>query len=114
MTLVVDAQTIPLKADSDGVMRVGDTRVTLDTVVHAFEQGHTAEEIVSHYPALRLADVYAVIAYYLNHQAEVRAYLRQQHEEARETWELIESKADYRAFRERLLARYQAKTSPSE
>jgi uncharacterized protein (DUF433 family) len=105
MTLVVDAQTIPLKADSDGVMRVGDTRVTLDTVVHAFEQGHTAEEIVSHYPALRLAGVYAVIAYYLNHQAEVRAFLRQQDKEAQETWELIESRADYQAFRERLLAR---------
>ena len=114
MTLVVDAQTIPLKADSDGVMRVGDTRVTLDTVVHTFEQGHTAEEIVSHYPALRLADVYAVIAYYLNHQVEVQAYLRQQQEEAQKIWEQIETKTDYQAFRERLLARHQAKTSPAE
>jgi hypothetical protein len=61
---------------------VSDTRVTLDTVVHAFEQGHTAEEIVSHYPALRLADVYTIIAYYLNNQAEVEAYLRQQQEKA--------------------------------
>jgi uncharacterized protein (DUF433 family) len=68
MSLIVDVQTVPLKADPNGVMRVGDTRVTLDTVVHAFEEGHTAEEIVSHYPALRLADVYAVIAYYLNNQ----------------------------------------------
>jgi uncharacterized protein (DUF433 family) len=114
MTLSVDVQTIPLKADVDGVMRVGDTRVTLDTVVHAFEQGHTAEEIVSQYPALRLADVYAVIAYYLNHQAEVQAYMRQQQEEAQKIWEQIETKADYQAFRERLLARYQAKTSPPE
>jgi hypothetical protein len=93
---------------------VGDTRVTLGTVVHAFEQGHTAEEIVSQYPALRLADVYAVIAYYLNHQAEVQAYMRQQQEEAQKIWEQIETKADYQAFRERLLARYQAKTSPPE
>ena len=114
MTLSVDVQTIPLKADADGVVRVGDTRVTLDTVVHTFEQGHTAEEIVSQYPALRLADVYAVIAYYLNHQAEVQAYMRQQQEEAQKIWEQIETKADYQAFRERLLARYQAKTSPPE
>jgi uncharacterized protein (DUF433 family) len=113
MTLIVDAQTIPLKADADGVMRVGDTRVTLDTVVHAFEQGHTAEEIVSHYPALRLADVYAVIAYYLNHRAEVQAYLLQQQEEAQKIWEQFETKVDYQAFRERLLARHKAKTSPS-
>ena len=114
MRLIVDVQTVPLKAGSDGVMRVGDTRVTLDTVVHTFEQGHTAEEIVSHYPALRLADVYAVIAYYLNHRAEVQAYLRQQQEEAQKIWEQIESKVDYQAFRERLLARHQAKTSPAE
>jgi len=113
MTLTVEAQTIPLKADSDGVMRVGETRVTLDTVVHAFEQGHTAEEIVSHYPALKLADVYAVIAYYLNNQAEVLTYLRQQQEEAQKIWEQIESKADYQAFRQRLLARHQAKMSPA-
>lgn len=111
MSLIVDVQTIPLKADKDGVMRVGETRVTLDTVVHAFEQGHTAEEIVSHYPALKLAHVYAVIAYYLDNQAEVQAYLRQQDAEAQKTWEQVESKADYQAFRERLLARHQAKAN---
>jgi hypothetical protein len=111
MKLTVDVQTIPLKADKNAVMRVGETRVTLDTVVHAFDQGHSAEEIVSHYPALRLADVYAVIAYYLNNQEVVRAYLRQQEEESQKIWEQIEGKADYQAFRERLLARHQAKTS---
>ena len=113
MSLTIEVQTIPLKADQDGVMRVGQTRVTLDTVIHAFEQGHTAEEIVSHYPALRLADVYAVIAYYLNHQADVQAYLRQQQKDAQKVWEQIESKADYQAFRERLLARHQAQSSPA-
>jgi uncharacterized protein (DUF433 family) len=114
LTLTIDLQTIPLKADPDGVMRVGGTRVTLDTVVHTFEQGHTAEEIVSHYPALRLADVYAVIAYYLNNQAEVQAYLRQQKAEARALWEQIETKTEYQAFRERLLARHQTGTNPAK
>jgi len=103
MSLIIGQQTIPLKADQDGVMRVGETQVTLDTVVHAFDQGHTAEEIVSHYPALKLADVYAVIAYYLNNQAEVHNYLRHQQEEAERIWEQVEAKADYRAFRERQL-----------
>ena len=113
MSLTVEVQTIPLKSDKDGVMRVGQTRVTLDTVVHSFEQGHTAEEIVSHYPALRLADVYAVIAYYLNNQAEVRTYLQQQAEIAQKTWQQIEAKSDYQTFRERLRARHRAKTSPT-
>lgn len=111
MTLTVDVQTIPLEADRDGVMRVGNTRITLDTVIHTFEQGHTAEEIVSHYPALRLADVYAVIAYYLNNQARVDSYLRQQHEEAKKFWTQVEANVDYQSFRERLLARHQTKTN---
>lgn len=111
MTLTVQVQTIPLNADKNGVMRVGNTRVTLDTVVHSFEQGHTAEEIVSHYPALHLADVYTVIAYYLNNQTQVNAYLQQEQEAAKKVWQQIEAKSDHQAFRERLLARHQAKTS---
>ena len=54
----IEAQSPPLQADRNGVMRVGGTRVTLDTLVRAFDEGHTAEEFVSHFPALRLADVY--------------------------------------------------------
>lgn len=114
MTLTVDVQIIPLKADQDGVMRVGETRVTLDTVVRAFDQGHTAEEIVSHYPALRLADVYAVIAYYLNNQAAIQTYLQRQKEETQKIWEQIESNPDYQGFRQRLIARRQTRTNPIE
>ena len=114
LTLSIDLQIIPLKADPNGVIRVGGTRVTLVTVVHAFDQGHTAEEIVSHYPVLRLADVYAVIAYYLNHQAEVQVYLRQQEAESRALWEQIETETEYQAFRERLLARHQTGTKPAQ
>lgn len=108
MTLTLERQTIPLTEDQHRVMRVGQTRVTLETVIHAFEQGHTAEEIVSHYPALKLADVYAVIAYYLNHRAEVRAYLQEQEAAAQKAWTQIEAKAEYQNFRERLLARHRA------
>ena len=104
MALTVEAKAPPLKADRDGIMRVGGTRVTLDTVVNAFHEGNTAEEIVSRYPALKLADVYAVVSYYLNNREAVTRYLRQQEEEATELWDEIESKPDYRIFRERLLA----------
>ncbi|MEP0758427.1 DUF433 domain-containing protein [Trichocoleus sp. DQ-A2] len=43
---------------------MGGTRVTLDTVVAAFNSGATAEEIVFQYPSLQLANIYAVISYY--------------------------------------------------
>jgi uncharacterized protein (DUF433 family) len=89
--------------DRDGVIRVGGTRMTLDTVVRAFNERHTAEEIVSHFPALKLADVYAVISYYLNNRVAVREYLQQQ-EAADEVWREIEKSSDYQIFREWLLA----------
>ncbi len=107
MMLVFEAPVIPLHADQDGVIRVGNTRVRLDTVVYAFNQGYTAEDIVSQYPSLQLADVYAVITYYLNNRLEVDAYIHQREGNAAKTRQEIESRPDYREFRERLLARSQ-------
>jgi uncharacterized protein (DUF433 family) len=107
MSVVVEAQTIPLREDSSGTFRVGNTRVRLDTVIYAFNNGHTAEEIVSQYPALNLADVYAVIAYYLNNRQAVDEYIRHGEEEAECFRAEIESRPDYQLFRERILARRQ-------
>lgn len=56
MTLAIVAEAAPLQANEDGVILVGKTRVTLDTVVAVFNQGATAEEIVYRYPSLNLAD----------------------------------------------------------
>ncbi len=56
-------EVLPLKTDKDGVIRVSKTRVTLDTIVTAFLEGLTAEEIAAQYPVVPLADVYSVIGY---------------------------------------------------
>lgn len=58
MLLVPTAEPIPLVADANGVIRVGRTRVTLDTVITAFLEGATAEEIREQYPSLQLSDIY--------------------------------------------------------
>jgi hypothetical protein len=47
-------------------MRVSKTRVPLDTIIAAFSEGATAEEIAYQYPVVPLADIYAVIGYYLH------------------------------------------------
>jgi len=100
--------TIPLTVDAAGVLRVGNTRVTLDVIVRAFDRGATAEEIVQEYSSLRLGDVYQVIGYYLNHGEELREYLdrRTQAENSllaanRESWSPL-------GLRARLLARRNA------
>lgn len=105
MTIMFEAQTVPLQVDDDGVIRVGGTRVTLTTVVHAFDQGHTPEEIVADFPALQLPDVYAVITYYLNNRTVVRDYLAEQEAAAKLIRSEVESKSDWQEFRQRLLAR---------
>ena len=102
---VFDAVAVPLKTDQVGVIRVGDTRVRLDTVVSAFSDGHTAEEIVTQYPPLNLADVYAVISYYLKNRAFVDEYVLRRREVAAKIKKDIEAKPEYKAFRERLLNR---------
>lgn len=109
MSLKLEKEKIPLKADSDGVVRVGGTRVTLDTVIAAFKEGATAEEIVYRYPTLQLADVYAVISYYLRRRQEVEDYLLQRRHASQQIRRQHPSLFDTHGIRERLLAR-QAKT----
>ncbi|NCQ85862.1 MAG: DUF433 domain-containing protein [Microcystis aeruginosa W13-18] len=105
MTLAILAEPAPLQANEDGVILVGKTRVTLDTVVSVFNQGATAEEIVNRYPSLNLADVYATIAFYLKHQSEVAAYLQQRQQQAQEIRVINQARFDPQGLRDRLLAR---------
>lgn len=99
------AEVVPLAADTDGVIRVGKTRVTLDIVIEAFSEGATAEEIVQQYPTLHLADVYHVIGYYLRRRSEVDAYLRERRAQADAVRKENEARFDPRGIRDRLLAR---------
>jgi uncharacterized protein (DUF433 family) len=105
MSLLVEAQPLPLVVDSDEVIRIGGTRVTLDTVIAAFREGMTAEAIVGQYPSLGLADVYLVIGYFLSHQAEVDAYLRGRQQLADEVHRQNEARFDPSGIRDRLLSR---------
>ena len=75
MTQPPVAEPVPLQRRDDGTIHVANTRVTLDVVVEAFRSGATAEEIAQDYSSLNLADIYAVIAYYLRHEPEIENYL---------------------------------------
>jgi uncharacterized protein (DUF433 family) len=105
MTLTVSAEPVPIKADKNGVLKIGKTRVTLDTVVTVFLNGATPEEIVQQYPVLELADVYHVISYFLRHQDEVMNYLEKEHALAEETHQKMLMLFNPTGIRERLLAR---------
>ena len=105
MTLIIETQPLPLVLDSDGVVRIGGTRVTLDTIIYAFLDGATAEEIAQQYPSLSLPDIYSVIGYYLNSSTQVEVYLRQREKFTAEVRQQNESRFDPSGVRDRLLAR---------
>src|SRR5205807_53200 len=105
MTLTLREAPAPLRADEGGAVRVGQTRILLGTVVRAFEDGATPEAIVGAYPTLKLADVYAAIAYYLHYREEVSAYLRAREEEADRLQAEIEAKQPTAGLKEKLLGR---------
>lgn len=105
MSLAIKAEPVPLAKSADGIVRIGETRVTLDTIVAVFKQGATAEEIVHRYPSLRLGDVYASIAFYLNHKEDVETYIQQRQQQAQEIREMNEARFDPQGLRDRLLAR---------
>ena len=105
MTFVAQTETPPIHEDADGALRVGSSRVLLELVIRAFQDGATPETIVQRYPTLALADVYAVIAYYLRHQSEIEAYLSQREKKAEKLRQQIESyQGDLSDIRNRLRA----------
>ncbi|MBI3246698.1 MAG: DUF433 domain-containing protein [Deltaproteobacteria bacterium] len=99
------AETPPLYSTDEGVVRIIGTRVSLDTVLGAFLNGSTAEQIAYKYPSLKLADIYAVITYYLRHRQAVESYLAEQHQEAESIRQEVEDRFSPAGVRERLLAR---------
>jgi len=105
MLIDVASESGLLLLDADGVVRVGSSRVTLDSVVAAFRTGATAEQIAQQYPSVDLADVYAVITYYLRHRGEVDEYLRARDRAAAEVRAVNEARFDPVGIRERLLSR---------
>ncbi len=78
MTLSHPTTKVPLRTEPDGTVRVGGTRVALEVIFGAFNNGSTCEEIVLQFPVLLLGDVYAVIGFYLNNKNIVEQYLNRQ------------------------------------
>jgi len=88
-----------------GVLRVGGTRLTLDLLVHAYQDGLTAEEIHIQYPSVSLSDIYSTILLYINCKTDVDAYLASRECERREAEVEIRKRYGKPNLRERLLGR---------
>jgi uncharacterized protein (DUF433 family) len=85
------AISVPLRMDEHGSIRVGSTRVLLEVVIGCYQQGDTPERIHEGFPTVKLADIYAVITYYLENRETVDMYLRRRAEESEELHRRMEA-----------------------
>lgn len=106
MTLVIERESPPWQQDATGAVRVGESRVLLELVIRAFQDGVPAEAIVQRYSTLLLSDVYTTIGYYLRHQEAVEVYLNRREQLAKEVQQRLSTvQPDLGQIRDRLLSR---------
>jgi uncharacterized protein (DUF433 family) len=111
MPLTIAPQPVPLTENEHGDIRVTGTRIGLEHVVEDYNDGASAEEITLRYNTLKLADVYAVIGYYLQNKAEVDTYIENQYRRADEIRERLGLDEAAKEFKKVLLER-QARKQP--
>jgi uncharacterized protein (DUF433 family) len=62
----------------NGGYYVAGTRISLDSIVYAFNRGESPEQILEGYPLLgSLARIYGAVAFYLDHRADIDKYLEE-------------------------------------
>lgn len=76
---------LPLARDARGVIRIGGTRVSLESLVASYEAGGSTQELAEAFPDLSLYDIHSTIAYYLKHREEVEEYIAVRRRAAEET-----------------------------
>jgi uncharacterized protein (DUF433 family) len=113
MSITLQSEPVPLSSDESGVIRVSGTRVTLDTIIAAHQQGETPEVIADQYPTVALVDIYAAITFYLRHREEIEAYLDQRRRQGEAVRRKHESRFSQEGLREELLARRRAESHES-
>lgn len=101
----IQPDPVPLVMDGAGRLMVVGTRVPIDTLVAAFKRGESPEAIHESFDTVALADVYAVLAYYLRHRADVELYLSERQRQGMEVQARMESEYPSDGLRARLLAR---------
>jgi uncharacterized protein (DUF433 family) len=99
------AASPPLRWDEAGGIRIGSSRVTLDSLLATYHNGSTPEEIAIQFSVLSLEDIYSAIAYYLNHRQEIDNYLEQRNQQAKQLRQQLTQKHNLVDLRQRLLTR---------
>ena len=97
MMTLETTQTIPLTLWKDGTIRVKGSRLLLDMIVNAHNRGECPEAIAEAFPSATVAEIYLIIAYYLNHKPKIDKYLVKREKEAEEIRRKIEADPKHQA-----------------
>ena len=105
--------TLPdfLVQDPDGFIRVAGHRIGLHHVVRIYNEGYSPEMLFGEFPTLSLASVHKLIAFYLENQAEVDAYVAASEEQVREQTSAAVRGPSLADLRRRLQAMHRAEAS---
>jgi len=60
--------------DEKGAIRLSGHRISLEHLVHFYNEGYSPEMLLGQFPSLSLSLIYKVLAFYLEHMQEVDAY----------------------------------------
>ena len=85
-------------------------RIGLQHVVHYYNEGYSPEMLVGQFPTLSLALIHKVIGFYLEHKAEVDAYVSRCRENLAHQ-RTAGRHLDVEALRERLQSQQKAETA---
>jgi uncharacterized protein (DUF433 family) len=95
--------TVPLVQWENGSVRVQNSRVTLETIVHRMQMGDSPEEINDSFPTVSVEQIKEILAWYFDNKAEADQYLQEVEEEGERLQRWIESQPGYKERREKLL-----------
>lgn len=112
MILVETIPTVKLwREGKNGALRIGETRVSLDSVYFKYLKGSSAEQIVRSFPSLRLSEVHATLAYILDNREEVEEYIRKSEIIAEKNRAMVEEKFGKQnaELKKKILARNEAR-----
>lgn len=101
--------TVPLVQLENGAVRVRNSRVTLETIVHRMQMGYTIEEIHASFPTVSVTLIKEILDWYFDNKADADEYLHEVEEKGRRLREWAESQPGYKEHREKLL-RYKAES----
>lgn len=92
----------------EGSWRLCNSRVSLDSIVHAWRDGQSPETIAEEFPTISVEQVYGAIAFYLHNQDEIDRYLSDQDK----AWETLQQQSE--GQHGALLDRIRSRRTPPE